>query len=179
MRSTRSGRSNTGPHTGAPPGDHRVAVKPITGGLSRNSSQNGLPRSAGSREMSSQPGVVQEVHGDDQVHRTFRLVFGRIGADVAAPERVLPFLPLGQPNHFSGDIHSCHIVGAGNPEQSGVEPLPAREVQYAQPANVTEGLEERVALDVPPERKLLRILIGGGDRVVLRHAYEHIGGRAG
>ena len=118
------------------------------------------------------PGVVEEIDGDHQVHRGAGPVVRRVGADIAASERVVFLLPLGEPDHLSGDIHSRHFPGAGDLEQPGVETFPTREVQHAQPANVSEGLEQRVPLDVAAEGELLRILVGGRDRVVHSHAHQ-------
>ena len=115
-------------------------------------------------------GVVQQVHGHDHVRRAgLRLEIGDVAAEIRAAERVSRFLPLGQTDHLHRDVDAGDGGGAGPLEQAGVEARAAGEVQHVQPADVTERLEQRVALDGLPERKLLRVLVRLGDRVVLGH----------
>ena len=153
------------PRHRAPGGMHDVVVEP-------DDPSAGPQRVVADLQEAQQPGrgsgVVQQVHGHHQVRRPgFRIEVGDVPVEIRAAERVPRLLALGQADHLRRNVDPGDAGGAGPPEQAGVEAAAAGEVEHRGAPDVPQRLEQRVALDGLPERKLLRVPVRLGDGVVL------------
>ena len=80
------------------------------------------------------------------------------------------FLGLSQGDHALGKVEPADPRRAAMPDQPGVEPLPAGQVQDAEFGGVADEAHQREALDERSPRLLLGSLVLLGDRVVIgRH----------
>ena len=130
-----------------------------------------------SAELLPGSGVVQQIHGHDEVDRSRWLDRRDVLMQIRAAQGMPQFFLFRQPNHLRRDIDARDVGCSSLFEQARVEPVPAGHVQHLLAANVSQHLEQCVPLNVFPKREPLGVPVRVGDGVVFFHViHQHIYG---
>ena len=99
-------------------------------------------------------GIAQQIHGHDHVNRAGRLKLRHIPVQIATAQGVPLLFFFGQLNHRRRDIDARDLRGPSLFDQARVESLATGDIQHRLAANIAQQIEQGVALDIFPKRKL-------------------------